>query len=182
MEHYPMLQGKLHLFFCLKHHFFFSFRQPTSLNGGQKVQNPYYANPFFRPKVVTNQQPTTSTTLAAPSRDSSTVTTNVTIQTLTSSASTIPNRGRQPIYPKDQNSHLLTNGRIQESELTVITSPVQDDGRRWAHTVASAPIVRRAISDERPNRTLKPSETTVSHLNTIYLSIFIYLKDNKSNK
>jgi hypothetical protein len=174
-----MVQGKSH-FFSEKHYSFSSFRQLTSLNGVQKVQNPYYANPFFRPKVVPNQQLTTNLN-PPPSRDSSAVTTSVTIQTLTSST-IIPNRGRQLIYPKDQNTHLLNNGRTQDSEATVNTSPPQDDSRRWAHSVASAPIARRAISDERPNATLKPPDTNVSYLKTTYLSMFVCLKDNKPNR
>jgi hypothetical protein len=147
--------------------FTFSFRQPTSVNAGQKVQNPYYANPFFRPKLVTNQQPTTTTNTnlppPPPSRDSSTVT----IQTSTSiSTTTTINRGRQPVLFKPQNLLVSSNGRIQEPETTVNTTSTQDDNRRWAHTVASAPIARRAISDDRTNGTLKSSETNVSHLNT----------------
>lgn len=134
------------------------------MNSAQKVQNPYYANPFFRPKIVTNQQPpSANTNVSPPSRDSSTVTTNVTIQSITSGSTAVTTRGRQPIVFKTQNPFGSSNGRIQESEPTVNLAATQEDNRRWAHTVASAPIARRAISDDRTNGTLKASETIVSH-------------------
>jgi hypothetical protein len=56
-------------------------------------------------------------------------------------------------------------GRVPDPDTTVIIPPVQDDSRRWAHSVASAPIARRVISEERPNAIIKPSETNVNHLN-----------------
>ncbi len=142
--------------------FIVSFRQSTSLNTAQKVQNPYYANPFFRPKLITNQQPTTTTNtnVPPPSRDSSMVTTNLSIQTVPSASTAVTNRERQSV---------ASNGRTQESETTVNTFSTQDDSRRWAHTIASAPLARRAISDERTNGTLKSSETNVSYLNTNFL-------------
>ncbi len=40
---------------------------------------------------------------------------------------------------------------------------MQEDNRRWAHNVASAPIARRTINDERQNVTFKSSETNVNH-------------------
>ncbi|CAF4912657.1 unnamed protein product, partial [Rotaria magnacalcarata] len=55
--------------------------QSTVSSVGQKLQIPYNANPFFRPKVVFNQQPTTAiTTLQSVSRDSSIVNSNANIQ------------------------------------------------------------------------------------------------------
>lgn len=67
------------------------------------------------------------------------------------------------MVPKTQNPLISSNGRTQESEITVETSPMQEDNRRWAHNVASAPIVRRTINDERQNVTFKSSETNVNH-------------------
>ncbi|CAF4987837.1 unnamed protein product, partial [Rotaria sp. Silwood1] len=141
--------------------------QPTSLNVGQKIQIPYNANPFFRPKIVPNQQliTTINTNLPPPSRDSSIVSTNSNIQTITPSTTTIiANREKQPINLKIQNPLLLSNGRTQDSETTAITtttSSIQDDNRRWAHSVPSPPIARRAVSDERPNGIIKPSEINI---------------------
>ena len=149
------------------------FRQSVAPNASQKIQNPYYANPFFRPKIVTNQQSINATTIAGntvslpPSRDSSTANTNHTNQTLTSASTTVVNRGRQPLsLLKTQNPIISTNGRTQEPETTVNTSGAQDDARRWAHSVASAPIARRTISDERSIGTFKTSETNVNYFNS----------------
>ncbi|CAF2946599.1 unnamed protein product [Rotaria sp. Silwood2] len=139
--------------------------QPTTVNVGQKVQIPYSANPFFRPKIIPNQQPTTNTNLPPPpppTRDSSTVSTNSNIQTITPSTTTIiANREKQSVYPKTQSSILLSNGQTQDSETITNTSSIQDDNRRWAHSVPSASIARRAISDERSNGTLKSSEINI---------------------
>jgi len=88
------------------------------------------------------------------------VTTNLSIQTVPSASTAVTNRERQSV---------ASNGRTQESETTVNTFSTQDDSRRWAHTIASAPLARRAISDERTNGTLKSSETNVSYLNTNFL-------------
>jgi hypothetical protein len=175
MEQYPKLQGRSS-FFSHQASLIFFFRPPTSVNAGQKAQNPYYANPFFRPKIVTNQQSltTTNTNLPPPSRESSIVTTNLTIQTFTSGSTTQTNRGRQPVLFKTPNPSISSNGRVQEPETTVNTLPTQDDNRRWAHTVASAPIAPRAINDERTNGILKSSEINVSHLNTNILSPFLF--------
>ncbi|CAF3641356.1 unnamed protein product [Rotaria socialis] len=139
--------------------------QPTTSSVGQKLQIPYNANPFFRPKVVFNQQPTTSiTTLQSASRDSSIVNSNANIQTLIPSTTTIiANRDRQPTYPKAQ-SPLLSGGRTQEPEPTATTSTVQDDSRRWAHAVPATSIARRVVSDERTNGTLRVSETNTTNL------------------
>lgn len=147
----------------------FSYRSTAPVNGFQKVSNSYQANPYFRPKVVTNQvQPSTTTNNAnlpppPPSRDSSIATTNVTLQTLTSGSTTITTRGRPSITLRPPNPPIPSNGRTQESETTVEPSSAQEDNRRWAHNVASAPIVRRmTTSDERPSITSKLSETNVS--------------------
>ena len=151
----------------------FSDRQPVPVNGVQKVSSSYQANPYFRPKVVSNQvQPSTTTTINAnlpppPSRDSSIATTNVTLQTLTSGSTTIATRGRPSITLKGPNPPISSNGRTQESETTVEPSAMHDDNRRWAHNVASAPVVRRmTTSDERPSIASKSSETNVSHSTT----------------
>lgn len=143
------------------------------MNGVQKVSNSYQANPYFRPKVVTNQvQPSTTTTINAnlpppPSRDSSIATTNVTLQTLTSGSTTITTRGRPSITLRGPNPPITSNGRTQEPEATVEPSPMHEDNRRWAHNVASAPVVRRmTTSDERPSIASKSSEPNVSQSTT----------------
>ncbi|CAF1976196.1 unnamed protein product [Rotaria magnacalcarata] len=139
--------------------------QSTVSSVGQKLQIPYNANPFFRPKVVFNQQPTTAiTTLQSVSRDSSIVNSNANIQTLIPSTTTITaNKERQSTYPKAQ-SPLLSGGRIQEPEPTATTSTVQDDNRRWAHAVPATSIARRTASDEHTNGTLRVSETNITNL------------------
>lgn len=153
---------------------FLAFRQPTSQNASQKGQNPYYGNPFFRPKLVINQpQPPTTTTTASngnlpstpPSRDSSVVAAVLTVQTHTSAATAVVNRGRPPVVLKTQNPIVSSNGRTQEPEITMDAPSTQEDNRRWAHTVASAPAARRTINDERPNIPFKSSETNVSDIN-----------------
>ena len=133
-------------------------------------------NPFFRSKAVTiNQSQSSTTNINAnlpppPSRDSSIATTNVTLQTLTSGSTTILNRGRPPFTLRPPNPSILSNGRTQEPDTNVEPSTIQEDNRRWAHTVASAPIARRTISEERSNIASKTSETNVSHLITRFAS------------
>lgn len=150
------------------------------MNGVQKLSNSYQVNPFFRPKAVTTNQSQSSTTNTnanlhpPPSRDSSNATTNVTIQTLTSASTTITNRGRPPITLRAPNPPISSNGRTQEPETTADASATHEDNRRWAHNVASAPIVRRTTSEERPNIASKTSETNVSYLITKFtLKLFV---------
>lgn len=136
-------------------------------NSPTKPANPYYANPFFRPKVVTNQSSSVnnSTTTITTNTNSSSINVN---QIVTSAPSTAlgANRGRQPFVMKVQNPYLSTNGQTQlETETTVNQTSTQDDGRRWAHNVTSAPIARRTVSDERPAPSFQSSETNVNGFN-----------------
>jgi hypothetical protein len=89
--------------------------------------------------------------------------TGLSAQTLTSGSTTVVNRGRPPVILKVQNPIVSSNGKTQESEITADTAPTQEDNRRWAHTVASTPAVRRTAIDERPNIPFKLSETNVSY-------------------
>ena len=138
------------------------------MNTAQKVQNPYYANPFFRPKMVMNPSATTSNAPPASSvnRESSVVTTTIPFQTSTTSSvtNTSIGRGKSSIYPQPMNPHPLTNGRLTDSETTVMTSSStnQEDPRRWAQSVGPASIARRALNDERLNGALSFSTANVS--------------------
>jgi len=131
---------------------------------------------------VTSQQPSSSIGVSASSRDSTTTTTTTTLQTFVSSPTATNgtnvtgawtvNRAKQSLaYPASSNPHLLLSGqsalsppsvRQPDIEFNNVNIPTQDDNRRWAHSVASAPIARRTVSDERPVVTAKNSETTVS--------------------
>jgi hypothetical protein len=111
-----------------------------------------------------------------PSRDSSVVAAIVSAQILTSAPTTVTNRGRPPVPFKTQNPIVSSNGRTQEPEITVDAPPTQEDNRRWAHTVASAPAARRTTNDERPNVPFKSSETNVSHLKRQFSSKFLFQK------
>ena len=141
------------------------------MNSAQKVQNPYYANPFFRPKMVTNQPTASSNGLPAsgPTRESSVVTTTIPFQTSTTSSMTNANsnRAKLSMYPQPMNAPALINSRLTDSETTGITtntssSSNQDDPRRWAQAVGPASIARRALNDERPNGILNLSPASVS--------------------
>lgn len=112
-------------------------------NSPIKAANPYYANPFFRPKVVTNQPSNVNNSAPA----ITTTTTTAPIVTSTPSTAVAGSRGRPAPPPpppsiKIQNPYLSTNGRTQEPDTTGNQTSTQDDNRRWAHNVASAPIAR----------------------------------------
>jgi len=138
---------------------------PRQTNSPIKAANPYYANPFFRPKVVTNQPSNVNNSTAA----ITTTTTTAQIVTSTPSTAVASSRGRPPPPPslppsiKIQNPYLSTNSRTQEPDTTGNQTSTQDDNRRWAHNVASAPIARRTVSDERPVAVaFQSSETNVN--------------------
>lgn len=140
------------------------------MNAAQKVQNPYFANPFFRPKMVTNQPAASSNglTTSGPTRESSVVTTTIPFQTSTTSSMTNANsnRAKLSMYPQPMNAPAPINSRLTDSETTGLTttssSSNQDDPRRWAQTVGPASIARRALNDERPNGVLNLSSANVS--------------------
>lgn len=128
------------------------FRQATTTttvtsNVGQKLQVAYNGNPFFRPKVIPNQQ--------LINHDSSAGNSNTNIQAIPPTA-TIASRDKPSIS-------LLAGGRTQDTETTVSASSAPDENPRWAHVVPAAAVARRAINDERPNGKLQSSETNVSY-------------------
>ncbi|UJR26635.1 hypothetical protein I4U23_007953 [Adineta vaga] len=135
----------------------------AALSAGQKTQNPYYANPFFRPRIITNQQPATTTNLVSTSPSSST-TTDISAQSILPSSSTVTttlgNKGKQPFYPRIQSPLLFSNGK--QPDPTVITSASQDDSRPWIQSVVSTHIVRCNGNNERSNGPLKASEINVT--------------------
>jgi hypothetical protein len=133
-------------------------RQRTATSSVQKHSNPYYSNPFLRPKTVVQQQnkATPSSSGSGFHRDSPIVTTT-TVPLETSATTNITTiRGRTLIHPKTHSPSLQFNGRQIDSETSSLVSSNQDDARRWAHYVGPASIARRFLNHERPNRIMYP--------------------------
>ena len=92
--------------------------------------NPYYANPFFRPRILSRPIP-----LSPSNCDSSTISSNPLVP---------------PVEPR------------RESKPTVILTSVQDENRRWAHSLTAASMARRAVSNDCSTGPVKPSAINVS--------------------
>ena len=137
----------------------------TTTNPSQRMTNPYYSNPFFRPKIVTNQSGTTANPSSAPvvSRETSVITTTVPFQQPASATNSMTNGTRPPIYPgRPSAPPSLTNGKFIDSETTFVTTSSQEEPRRWAHSVVPPSIAQRVLNDERPNGLVHSSATNVS--------------------
>lgn len=139
---------------------------PTSTNPSQRMSNPYYSNPFFRPKIVTNQSGTTTMPSTAPAanRETSVITTTVPFQQPASITNSTTNGPRPSMYPsRPPAPPSLTNGRHIESETTFITTSSQDEPRRWANSVVAPSITQRVLNDERSNGMIHSSAPNVRH-------------------
>ncbi|CAF0850888.1 unnamed protein product [Adineta steineri] len=140
-------------------------------SAAQKVQNPYYTNPFFRPRIITKQQQpttTTNTSILPPSSSPvpSTTNTDVTVQTIIPPSTTMTYRGKQPLNPRIKSPLLFSNGKSQDSNKTIITSLAQDDNRHWAHSVTSTQVVESITDNEHSIGPLKALETTATNNDT----------------
>ena len=137
----------------------------TTTNPSQRMTNPYYANPFFRPKIVTNQSGTTANPSSAPgvSRETSVITTTVPFQPPPPTTNSMSNGTRPSIYPgRPAAPPSLTNGKFIDSETTFVTTSSQEEPRRWAQSVVPPSIAQRVLLDERPNGLVHSSATNVS--------------------
>ncbi|CAF1047889.1 unnamed protein product [Adineta ricciae] len=148
----------------------------TVSSAGQRVQNPFYANPFFRPRVITNQQSTITNSLRPTSPTSSSTTTATTTTDITAPANepssttigTLVPKGRQPFYPRIQSPLLFSNGKPPDpTGTTMISSLPQQESRTWAQSAISTHIVRYNGANERLNGTLKTPEVNTITSDTL---------------
>ena len=125
-------------------------RREPSLSTRPSILNPYYANPFFRPRILPQQQTKHSRTiLASPSNcDSS-------IMSIPSSAtSSTLNPLVEPVEAR------------RETQPPVILTSAPDEHRRWAHSITAASMARRAVSNDYSTAPVKPSTIHVSDVHT----------------
>lgn len=120
-----------------------------------QLQNPYYSNPFFRPRIVQNSSQTTingNGSITTINRDPST-TNMTTIAVAPQNSSTLT---RTLPSSKTQSSLILSPQRAANSDVTIITAVNQDESRNWAHTVA-----RRFPADQIQKPTINLSTSNV---------------------
>ncbi|CAF0765816.1 unnamed protein product [Adineta ricciae] len=151
----------------------------TVFSAGQRVQNPFYANPFFRPRVITNQQTTTTNSLRPTSPTSSSTTTTTTTTTTTditapanealpTTVGALVSKGRQPFYPRIQSPLLFSNGKPPDpTGTTMISSLPQQESRPWAQSAISTHIVRYNGANERLNGSSKTPEVNTIASDTL---------------